>query len=350
MESRFLDRLRVSIKSLSPGYYALVMGTGIVSIGMKLAGFDLVSWFLMWLCALSYIVVTTLNVWRWRAERQSFQEDFADPRRAFSFFTFVAGTNVLGVRLSLNGWYDLTAVLLVIAFIGWVILGYIIPWVAFHQPVRDLLATANGTWFIWVVGCQSVALASASLEPASSGAGQRVLALLSVIGWSVGLFLYGAVGIIVMLRVIMYELRPIDLGPPYWVAMGACAIAAVAGGRITQMTDVPMADVIRELATGLAVLMWAFATWLIPALLALGWWRHIQHRVPLVYEAAWWSMVFPLGMYAVAGLYLGRVDKLPIVRWIGSVELWVAFTVLVITLAMMTLHSVQTVVRRTPSG
>lgn len=349
-----MDRLRLSIKGLSPGYYALVMGTGIVSIGMKLAGFDLVSWFLMWLCALSYLVVTTLNVWRWRAERRSFQEDFTDPRRAFSFFTFVAGTNVLGVRLSLNGWYAVTAVLLVIAFTSWVILGYIIPWSVFRQPIRDLLATANGTWFIWVVGCQSVALDSASLEPVSGGSAQRMLALLSVISWSVGLFLYGAVGIIVMLRLIMYELRPIDLGPPYWVAMGACAIATVAGARMTQMTDVPMAHVIRELATGLSVLMWAFATWLIPALVALGWWRHIQHRVPIVYEAAWWSMVFPLGMYAVAGLYLGRVDKLPIVRWIGSVELWVAFTVFVLTFVMMALHLVRTVARRsapsTPSG
>jgi tellurite resistance protein TehA-like permease len=35
-------------------------------------------------------------------------------------------------------------------------------------------------------------------------------------------------------------------------------------------------------------------------------------------------MIFPLGMYAVAGIYLGRADRLPIVEWIGSNWLWVA--------------------------
>ncbi|MGV9810550.1 hypothetical protein ACWDTQ_01205 [Streptomyces cellulosae] len=34
----------------------------------------------------------------------------------------------------------------------------------------------------------------------------------------------------------------------------------------------------------------------------------------------------PLGMYAVAGMYLGRVDDLPIVEWTGRAWLWVALT------------------------
>ncbi|MGV9877692.1 hypothetical protein ACWDUG_34495, partial [Streptomyces cellulosae] len=31
-------------------------------------------------------------------------------------------------------------------------------------------------------------------------------------------------------------------------------------------------------------------------------------------------------MYAVAGMYLGRVDDLPIVEWTGRAWLWVALT------------------------
>ena len=62
------------------------------------------------------------------------------------------------------------------------------------------------------------------------------------------------------------------------------------------------------------MVFWAFATWLIPVLVAAGWWRHVIHRVPLRYEATLWSIVFPLGMYAVAGIYLGRADHLPVVE------------------------------------
>ena len=56
----------------------------------------------------------------------------------------------------------------------------------------------------------------------------------------------------------------------------------------------------------MSVVFWAFATWLIPVLVAAGVWRHFVRKVPLVYVPTLWSMIFPLGMYAVAGIYLGR--------------------------------------------
>lgn len=55
-----------------------------------------------------------------------------------------------------------------------------------------------------------------------------------------------------------------------------------------------------------------------------------------------WSIVFPLGMYAVAGIYLGQANDLPFVGDIGSIELWVAFAVWALTLAAMARHVVRT--------
>jgi hypothetical protein len=65
----------------------------------------------------------------------------------------------------------------------------------------------------------------------------------------------------------------------------------------------------------------------------------------LRYEAALWSMVFPLGMYAVAGIYLGHADNLPVVEAIGSSELWVALVVGTTVFAAMAYHVVNTVFR-----
>jgi tellurite resistance protein TehA-like permease len=213
------------------------------------------------------------------------------------------------------------------------------------------VATANGTWFIWVVASQSVAVAAATLEPVVDSL-RHELALVAVFSWSVGVFLYAAAGIFVSLRMMTYDLKPTDLTPPYWVAMGASAITVLAGARIVEMADAPMVVATRGLIAGAAVVFWAFATWLIPVLVAAGWWRHHTHRVPLVYEATLWSIVFPLGMYAVAGIYLGRADQLPLVGTVGSVELWFAFAVWLAVLVAMLIHVVRTVIladRPTPA-
>ena len=90
-------------------------------------------------------------------------------------------------------------------------------------------------------------------------------------------------------------------------------------------------------------MFWAFATWLIPVLVAAGWWRHVRRRVPLRYEATLWSIVFPLGMYAVAGIYLGTADHLPLVGRIAGAELWVALAAGVLVFGAMVRHVVRCV-------
>jgi tellurite resistance protein TehA-like permease len=122
-----------------------------------------------------------------------------------------------------------------------------------------VLQYANGTWFIWVVASQSVAVLAATLEP-EVGTGRREL---------------------------------------------------------------------------------------IPALVAAGVWRHVVHHVPLRYEAPLWSIVFPLGMYGVAGDYLGQADQLPLVAAIGADESWVALVAWLLTFLAMLRHLVRTVL---PTG
>ena len=177
---------------------------------------------------------------------------------------------------------------------------------------------------------------------------ERTTAHASIVSWSVGVFLYGAAGVCVALRLMLYDFGPEDLTPPYWVAMGALAITVLAGARIVEMADAPMVAATRELVAGVAVVFWAFATWLIPVLVAAGWWRHVRRRIPLRYDAALWGIVFPLGMYAVAGIYLGRADHLPVVRVIGTAELWLAFIAWLLTFAAMVHHVFRTILRPGP--
>ena len=343
MRTSLAQRADAAVSGLAPGYFALVMASGIISVGMQLEGFDVLSTALLIVCVAAFVVLLSLTAIRATTHRAALRDDFLDPRRGFGFYTFVAGTNVLGVRLGMEGDYAITAALLALSGTAWLILGYVVPWTAvLGRSERPVVATANGTWFIWVVASQSVAVAAATIEPVYES-GRSQLALLAIVSWSVGVFLYAAAGVIVALRLMLYPLGPQDLTPPYWVSMGALAITVLAGARIVEMADAPMVDVTRDLIAGLAVVFWAFATWLMPVLFAAGWWRHVRHRVPLRYDATLWSIIFPLGMYAVAGIYLGEANRLPIVGAIGAAELWFAFAAFAVVLVAMVRNVVVTV-------
>lgn len=340
------SRISHAVQTLTPGYFALTMASGIISVGLELEGFHALSVVLLLICAVSFAVILVLSLVRLARFAAHMRHDFLDPGRAFGFFTFIAGANVLGVRLGTAGWPAATAALLAVAALAWVVLGYVVPWTAvLGRDERPVIKDANGTWFIWCVASQSVSVAAASLEPLAGPDWRPALALVAVVAWSVGLVLYAAAGIFVSQRLLTYPIRPEDLRPQYFVSMGAMAISVLAGARIVEMSGAPMVDATRGLVAGASVVFWSFATWLFPVLLAAGWWRHVKHRVPLTYEPGLWSVIFPLGMYAVAGIYLGRADHLPIVAAIGRAELWLAVAAFLATLAGMLWHLWATLVR-----
>lgn len=66
------------------------------------------------------------------------------------------------------------------------------------------------------------------------------------------------------------------------------------------------------------------------------------------YEATLWSVIFPLGMYGVAGIYLGAADHLPIVSLIGQMELWVALAAWTVVFVAMCRNIVRTILKGRP--
>jgi tellurite resistance protein TehA-like permease len=151
-----------------------------------------------------------------------------------------------------------------------------------------------------VVGTQSVSLSGTLLAPALGGARELVLV------FSLALFLLGAMFYVmlfslILLRFLFFALDPVSLTPPYWINMGAVAITTLAGALLVVQRDAwPFLSAVLPFLRGFTLLFWATATWWIPLLLLLGAWRHVIRRVPLRYDLQFWSMVFPLGMYAVA--------------------------------------------------
>ena len=82
--------------SLFPGYFALVMATGVVSIACQLLGLPVVARALIAVNWLAYAILWALTIIRALRFRAELLRDISDHQRAPGFFTIIAGTCLLG--------------------------------------------------------------------------------------------------------------------------------------------------------------------------------------------------------------------------------------------------------------
>lgn len=123
-------------------------------------------------------------------------------------------------------------------------------------------------------------------------------------------------------------MTPATLSPPYWILMGATLTTVLAGSNIlTLPATLPAISAIAVFVKGVCVVCWSFGTWWIPLLIVLGFWRHLLRQWPLRYEAALWTVVFPIGMYGVATRSFGDADGLSFMEPLSGGVLWVAIAV-----------------------
>jgi tellurite resistance protein TehA-like permease len=326
-------RLRTAVRDTEPGYFALVMATGIVSQAVKLDGTQWLAGILLGAGIAAYVLLAVINVWRAAAYPREMRADAADPRGAFGFFTLAAGSDVLAAGLAGDGHTAAALVLLVIGGTSWLLFSYALPMLlAGRDRSASALAGANGTWFLWAVAAQSVAVGLTALPPPVP----QAAAVLAVACWAVGVVLYLLVAGLVTAAVLARPMRPADVTPPYWVFMGATAISVLAGAQILRMPPGSLLAAVHAVVAGVSVILWAFGTWLIPLLVILGVWRHVLRHVRLSYEPALWSLVFPIGMYGAASHELGVALD---VRWLvtlGRYEAWPALAIWAVVFLAMT--------------
>src|SRR5699024_1543303 len=125
---------------------------------------------------------------------------------------------------------------------------------------KPILSRTNGTWFIWAVASQSVALGLANAQPYLPG-DERWLGLLSVLSWSVGGALYGCMAILGLLRIIHYGRSAVDVEPPYSVARRAIAGAVVPVTNVLDVESSRMVDATRALSESTIAVFWSFCRW-----------------------------------------------------------------------------------------
>lgn len=319
-----LHRLGVEIAHLEPGCFALVMATGIISNGFYFEGWHGLSDALLSLNLVAFAWLIVLTLVRATRFRSLFVADLIDPARVFGFFTLVAGSDVLGAGLNLRGFTGAATSLWLCALILWLGLTYLGFAVLTFRNGPSGADIVHGGWLNAIVGTQSLVILGTMLAPAQGTGGHATLLLVHAL-WGVGLILYGVFIVLFAHRIFFVAVKPDDLTPVLWIVMGAAAISTNAGSLLIVSDGGPhFLAAMRPFIDGVTLTVWSWATWWIPLLVLFGIWKHGVWRIPLTYTPMLWSLVFPLGMYALATGRLSLAGDFWPLQLISHAMIWVA--------------------------
>src|SRR5690606_36795052 len=273
------------IRDLFPGYFAFVMATGIVSVAAHVLGMTWVALALLVVNVAGYAVLTLLLLARLIAYTKRVLSDLCDHERGPGFFTVVAGTCVLGAQLLLvSNAARVAFVLWIAGIVLWTIVMYgFFTAVVIREHKPSLETGINGAWLVAIVATQSVSILGSLLAPALPAARDAVL-FFTLCMYLLGATLYLTIITLIFFRFTFVEMTLRRLTPPYWINMGAVAITTLAGSTLLLIRDSwPFLTALYPFLVGFTVFFWVAATWWIPLLIILGFWRHVVRRFPLQY-------------------------------------------------------------------
>ncbi len=300
-------RLARLAERVPPASGAVVMGTGIVAIGLKLDDQQLLSHVILAVAGAVWCALGAILLVRLLTDRRRLGPEARSP----AALTGVAGSAVLGTALTLIGWLFLGAALLALSTCLWLLL--------IGPVARHWSSPAVGVSFMVTVATEALAVLAATLAAAT---GSAWLVGAAALPWALGLLAY-------LLILARFDLGQLSSGHgDHWVSGGALAISALASGRLTMaVSAVGGPGQLGPLLRGVSLGVWVAAMAWLPALLLAE-----ALRPRLGYDLRRWATVFPVGMYAACSFIVGQAAGISPLEDFAQVWVWAGVLVWVLVL------------------
>ena len=314
------------------GRFVFVMGTGVISLSLSAAGIRPLSFVFLGIAVAGYLELVIIEGLVILRRPRSLLASFATLRASLGAFTFAVGTLVLASSFAQLTAIPLAFALLILGGAAAVALAYLVPVNALwrHFPTGRL-GSGGGLWLLWPVALDATSVAASSISATGRFAG-GALAVLAVGAWTLGIALYLPLLAALLGRLVLRDVPLREIGPSYWVTMGAAALSCLAaahiGGNPATRTDLDRG--LATMAVEASWLLWFLATALLPVVLGLSIAR-TRFRSQLVGSPKeLWVPVFPAAMYALATRTLGLTTD---VRWLailGGWAVWLGVAVFIV--------------------
>jgi len=348
--------VREIVRQFTPNWFTVTMGTGILALALNQAPFATASVRVLaeglWLTNIAlFSIFTILYAARWLL--------FAnEARRIFSHsvMPMFFGAVPMGLATIINGflafgvarWGD-TAVS-VAETLWWLdaalatVCGLSVPFLMFTRQDHSV-EKMTAVWLLPIVAAEVTAASAGQLVPYLSDP-QAALQML-VLGyalWAASVPLAMSIIVILVLRLAVHKLPHKDMAASSWLPLGPIGTGAL--GLLLLGADAPHVFAaagipgVGEVAAGIGVVggvvLWGYGVWWVGiALLTTA--RYLSEEMP--FNLGWWAFTFPLGVYSIASLALGREIHLAFLTAIGG--LLVACLALVwVVVATRTIHGV----------
>jgi C4-dicarboxylate transporter/malic acid transport protein len=346
--------LREVVRQFTPNWFAVTMGTGILALALnqlplaipylhQLAG-------ALWLLNIGlFLLFSLLYATRWVLF-------FHEARRIFghSVMSMFFGTIPMGLATIINGFLAFGiprwggAAVTIAEALWWVdmvmalVCGVVIPFLMFTRQDHSL-EKMTAIWLLPVVAAEVTAASAGQLVPhlANPAAALHILVMGYAL-WAFSVPIAMSMLVILLLRLVTHKLPHRDMAASGWLALGPLGTGALAllllGADAPRVFQAAGMAGVGAVAQGLGIIggvaMWGYgAWWMLIAILTTA--RYLRTGMP--FNLGWWGFTFPIGVYAVATLALGRQTNIAFFSSLGT-ALVVVLTVLWVVIATLTLR------------
>ncbi|MDQ0512946.1 TDT family transporter [Ancylobacter amanitiformis] len=341
------------VRNFTPNWFTVTMGTGALALVLnqlpiEVPGLHAVACGLWMLNIGLFAGFSLLYLARWVLFPEEAARIFHHPVMSMFF-----GAIPMGLATIVNGFLAFGPPLigpqaLAIAHGLWwcdaalaVACGLVIPYLMFTRQEHSI-ETMTAVWLLPVVACEVAAASAGLLAPHLPATEGFLVLVLGYVLWACSVPLAMSILVLLVLRLVLHKLPPRDMGASAWLALGPIGTGAL--GLLLLGDDAPsifaangLASV-GEVARGLGIiggiLFWGYGAWWL-ALAVLKTQRYLREGMP--FNLGWWGFTFPLAVYTLATLALGRMTGLGLFT-VSGIGLAVCLSTFWVIVAARTLH------------